>query len=323
MDMKKILQAFDGQNAKPQAEVGDMKRFVSIIAEGAGKLNRLTPAESIAVNHFTKQEPRNGITAPVLNVDKDAKPSMIGKYFKQAEQEFVESQERYKERSKQLAERVAGKIGGNHGHQSSFAKHVSQSQRPPESIMQMAKKGARVSHGKGYRVEDTKGIDSVTLDIPLLIRIMEYSKEDAQDDMALHRVVEKLIELSQSGETLTMDQYDAIVGTADIEERVLPGEEPPEGINRLTGKPNAPATPSAPAASGPTLSSKYDPSYEGSPAAYTITVSGQDYKFAGREKTGPGTGKVIKVPGGAVGIRGLAPVSVELGTDGMYYIAGQ
>jgi hypothetical protein len=221
MDMKKILQALDGQAAKSQAEVGDMKRFVSIIAEGTGKLNRLTQAESIAVNHYAKQEPRKGITAHVLNVDKDAKPSMIGKYFKQAAEEFAESQERYNERTKQLAERVAGKIGGNHGHQSSFAKHVSQAQRPPENIMQMAKKGARVDNNRRYKVEDTKGIDSVTLDIPLLMRIMEYSKEDAQDDMALHHVVEKLIKLSQGGETLTMDQYDAIVG----DQKALPAPD--------------------------------------------------------------------------------------------------
>ena len=102
-------------------------------------------------------------------------------------------------------------------------------------------------------------------------------------------------------------------------ERVLPGQEPAPGINRLTGKPNVPdATTPAPAAP---LSSRYGPGYEGSPEAYTITVNGKNYKFAGRDKQGPGTGEIIKVPGGAVGIRGLAPVSVEIGQDGMFYIA--
>jgi hypothetical protein len=112
--------------------------------------------------------------------------------------------------------------------------------------------------------------------------------------------------------------------TGPTTRRITPGQETPPGINRLTGKPIA--EPSAPAPEEPKpavtpLSSRYGPGYEGSPAAYTITVSGKDYKFAGRDKTGPGTGTIVKVPGGAVGIRGLAPVSVELGSDGMFYPA--
>ena len=179
-------------------EVG-MSRFLSIISEVNSPLNK------------PSQATRETITSNVLNVAKDAKPSMIGKYFKTVENEFAESTERTKSRATQLAERVI--------------------------------------------------------------------------------------------------------------ERVVGGQEPEPGINRLTGKPVEPAAPAAPAPAGPTLSSRYGPGYEGSPAAYTIKVDGQDYKFAGRDKSGPGTGKIIKVPGGAVGIRGLAPVSVEIGQDGMFYIA--
>ena len=108
-------------------------------------------------------------------------------------------------------------------------------------------------------------------------------------------------------------------------ERIVPGQEPAPGINRLTGKPNVPDAmtpePAIPAAPVQPLSSRYGPGYEGSPEAYTITIKGQNYKFAGRDKQGPGTGEIVKVPGGAVGIRGLAPVSVELGTDGLFYTA--
>lgn len=194
-------------------EHAGMSRFLSIVTEGKGPLNRLTAAESIAVNHYSAPAARQDITSKVLNVREGATPGMFGKYFKTVEQEFAESAERRKDRARLLAERVI--------------------------------------------------------------------------------------------------------------ERIVPGEEPAPGINRLTGKPNVPdATAPAPASpAGPSLSSRYGPGYEGSPAAYTITVKGQDYKFAGRDKQGPGTGEIIKVPGGAVGIRGLAPVSVELGQDGMFYIA--
>lgn len=61
-------------------------------------------------------------------------------------------------------------------------------------------------------------IDVVSLDIPLLIRIMEYSKEDAQTDMDLHKVAENIIELSKQGKTLTMEDYSYIVSISNDKE---------------------------------------------------------------------------------------------------------
>lgn len=58
--------------------------------------------------------------------------------------------------------------------------------------------------------------DTVNMDIPLLIRLLEYAREDAKTDMDLHNVAEMLINLSQSGETLSMDQYDQIVGNQEL-----------------------------------------------------------------------------------------------------------
>lgn len=204
--MKKILQALDGASSKPVEGSNDMKKFMQIV-EGKGPLNRLTAAESMTVNHFQQEK---SITTPVLNVAKDAKPSMIGKYFKAVEQEFKEAEDRNKDRATRLAERVI--------------------------------------------------------------------------------------------------------------ERVVPGQETPPGINRLTGKPIE-AEPTKEPASKPSGGSMYDPRLQPSGEAYTINVGGKIYKFAGRDKVGPGTGEIIKVGGGAIGIRGIMPVNVELGADGMYYMA--
>jgi hypothetical protein len=66
------------------------------------------------------------------------------------------------------------------------------------------------------------------------------------------------------------------------------------------------------------LSKRYDSRYEGSPEAGVIKVDGKLYKFAGRTADAPGKGEKIKVPAGAVGIRGLGAVTVEL-DDGKYY----
>lgn len=53
--------------------------------------------------------------------------------------------------------------------------------------------------------------DTVKLDIPLLLRILEYSKEDAETDLDLHFVAQNLIELGASGQTLTMQDYEKII----------------------------------------------------------------------------------------------------------------
>jgi len=57
----------------------------------------------------------------------------------------------------------------------------------------------------------TDQVDSIKLDIPLFIRLMEYAREDAQSDMDLHKVTENITSMAEGGTTLTMDDYDAIV----------------------------------------------------------------------------------------------------------------
>jgi len=57
--------------------------------------------------------------------------------------------------------------------------------------------------------------DTITVDVPLFIRLLEYAREDAQTDMDLHDVAEKIISLASSGKTLTMDDYSSIVGSQE------------------------------------------------------------------------------------------------------------
>jgi len=53
--------------------------------------------------------------------------------------------------------------------------------------------------------------DTITVDVPLFIRLLEYAREDAKTDMDLHKVTENILALSEEGSTLTMNQYDEIV----------------------------------------------------------------------------------------------------------------
>ena len=58
-------------------------------------------------------------------------------------------------------------------------------------------------------------VDTITMDVPLFIRMLEYSREDAAEDMDLHDVTEKAISLGKERGILQMDDYDEIIGSAE------------------------------------------------------------------------------------------------------------
>ena len=66
--------------------------------------------------------------------------------------------------------------------------------------------------------EEEDVVDTVTLDIPLFIRMLEYAKEDAQTDMDLHDAAEKAIALNKSKEMLSMEDYNTIIGDSNNED---------------------------------------------------------------------------------------------------------
>jgi len=66
--------------------------------------------------------------------------------------------------------------------------------------------------------EEEDVVDTVTLDIPLFIRLLEYAKEDAQTDMDLHDAAEKAIALNKSKEILSMEDYNTIIGDSNNED---------------------------------------------------------------------------------------------------------
>ena len=56
---------------------------------------------------------------------------------------------------------------------------------------------------------DNNPIDTVTMDVPLLIRLLELAREDIKTDVELHNVVERLLSLKNKG-VLSMQDYDSI-----------------------------------------------------------------------------------------------------------------
>jgi hypothetical protein len=63
-------------------------------------------------------------------------------------------------------------------------------------------------------MEESKNpIDMIVMDVPLFIRMLEYAKEDAKTDMDLHSATERILEIQRNTQKLSMDNYNAIVGS--------------------------------------------------------------------------------------------------------------
>jgi hypothetical protein len=97
------------------------------------------------------------------------------------------------------------------GTQKSIGEASSAAQQAAIAI-NMKKRGKKPKHDESVMEADKT--DTVSLDIPLLLRMMEYAREDAKTDLDLHDVAEKMIALSKNHDYLCMDNYNEIVGSA-------------------------------------------------------------------------------------------------------------
>ena len=63
--------------------------------------------------------------------------------------------------------------------------------------------------------KEEDAVDTITMDIPLFLRMLEYAREDAQKDLDLHDVTEKANKLGKERGILQTDDYEEIVGAAE------------------------------------------------------------------------------------------------------------
>jgi hypothetical protein len=77
----------------------------------------------------------------------------------------------------------------------------------------------REKERKNVKKEETDlNEDTISLTVPLFIRMLEYAKEDAKTDMDLHKATERILELSDGDDTLDMDSYDEIIEEETLDE---------------------------------------------------------------------------------------------------------
>jgi len=81
-----------------------------------------------------------------------------------------------------------------------------------------SKSGEFIKWKNDHLTEAVDKRDTVVLDIPLLIRVLELAREDIKSDVDLHRVVERLIQIRKKG-VLTMADYKMIANISNIKRR--------------------------------------------------------------------------------------------------------
>jgi hypothetical protein len=99
MDMKRILQALDGASTKPVEGANDIKKFVSIVTEGANPHKVSLPVQ-MAMQHY--REPAEQ-PAP-------KQPSLLKKYFAEAEAAVEEQKEIKRLETNQYAQKIANRV---------------------------------------------------------------------------------------------------------------------------------------------------------------------------------------------------------------------
>jgi hypothetical protein len=74
------------------------------------------------------------------------------------------------------------------------------------------KESGEIREIDGEEEQSTDEVDTITMDVPLFLRSLEYSREDAKSDLSLHDITQKAIELNKQYPILNMDNYYEIFG---------------------------------------------------------------------------------------------------------------
>jgi hypothetical protein len=131
MDMKRILQAMDGASSKPVEGADSMAKFLSIVDNNAtvqvlqeGKdPHKVSLPVQMAMQHYQQKE------QPQARVGNN---SVVGKYFRDVEQEYKDQFEEQQSQKRQLINQYAGVI----------AERVMMREGKPDPIEKIAKRKA-------------------------------------------------------------------------------------------------------------------------------------------------------------------------------------
>lgn len=115
MDMKKILQALDTASTKPVEGSNDMKKFLSVVTEGASP-HKVTLPVQMAMQHYS--EPKVELPKTIKEVKKSAMSGLLHQYYTEAQtvvdEEAVAKKALISEQARIIANRLLEKDLGKH-----------------------------------------------------------------------------------------------------------------------------------------------------------------------------------------------------------------
>jgi hypothetical protein len=115
MDMKKILQTLDTASAKTVEGSNDMKKFLSVVTEGASP-HKVTLPVQMAMQHYS--EPKIESPKTIKEVKKSAMSGLLHQYYTEAQtvvdEEAVAKKELISEQARLIANRLLEKDLGKH-----------------------------------------------------------------------------------------------------------------------------------------------------------------------------------------------------------------
>ena len=190
--------------------------------KGSGKMHKVTLKQDIPVKEEAKEE----------NIAEDRADAIrwfgnLKYYYQKA---FAELKGEDRETYKQLAKDFFSKLeidrfvrpigeGAKEEGEMASTKGKKYSDNPYEKgtkdHLEWSKGHNALRARKMSMSEEANEVDTVTFDVPLLLRMMEYAREDAQTDMDLHRIAENAIGLSSFAGTLGMVDYNSIIGSQE------------------------------------------------------------------------------------------------------------
>jgi hypothetical protein len=190
-ELKSRIGNLDPHSGEPPSPDFVKKYLTKKLEEGANP-HKVTLPVQMAMQHY--QQPSAKVKP---------RTRLIDKYFTEAEATILQKKQEEKMLLKQYAQVIAERV--------LMKENYNPNMSPNPGFKPTAGPGIMSS------VAEDNAPDAITVDVPLMIRLMEYAREDASTDMDLHNIAEKLIELSADGRTLSMDDYESVVGNEENE----------------------------------------------------------------------------------------------------------
>jgi hypothetical protein len=242
-ELKSRIGNLDPHSGEPPSPDFVKKYLTKKLEEGANP-HKVTLPVQMAMQHY--QQPSATVKP---------RTRLIDKYFTEAEATILQKKQEEKMLLKQYAQVIAERVLMKEN----FNPKIS----PNPGFKPTAGPGIMSS------VAEDNALDTITVDVPLMIRLMEYAREDAQTDVELHDIAEQLVALSNEGKTLSMSDYESIVSN-----KINEAEFATTAGGAATGNPNITNKKTVLPKAAPFVSKPIDISIQGSGLDTNIVVEG-------------------------------------------------